>query len=1122
MSDLDLQHHKESVAQQYIDAWKKEFSDSEQSVISSISEKMQKTLVSDDVSVDTITQEFATILSADMIHKITIFLQEKKEILAKTNTVEDLEKLKADIKTEPYEPEPTNILKPLVGGWALELKQFVRSNKIEKQASKTLTEMIPELEKSSAEIIEKLNQRLMNPELTTRQKRGIKKLIKDFWNAEKAIGISSEALPLRKSLVQSEVLGADMLSKIKISDKALAELKAIKWDTALLSELAGKSTEEVKTILKSKGITNLSKDVFDILWKWAAKNMLSDTVHVLSEARGLWHIGKALRGIPFLDIGMAIYDGVEYYHQKKTARNNAHYAVKLGIYGGTAIAWLAARWGLIAAGPWGWVIAGWVAAEMAISHAMDVGYFDLDDFYHQSREDLKQQEIADLKLALVQAIAGNTRHDLSLNEQTYDMINSMTWSNNGKSKTAEDVMYTLIYKQEELKPTSDASITPTEASLKADIEARVAIRMEYLKSYLPGGDKVHELSSKIYHAQGMGTINQLLADSEVYAEIKKLWTPNKSLDTFKSEQLQALKSENSIVFEKLEKLAKNDPAQLSEFLQQIDSYEAAVKANEAMLQTWEENNTEAGEEWENTTVESTPEDALSYFTNSNKNEIIDEETDGEVIPEEEESNKVIIWQSIDFIKRYKKAKSLYGALPLVQITHEKFKTTENMLLNLAQGKDIVTGSIWFTANEAKKFLMDRDMEIGVEEYSTDLRQNIIYRLCKAFHSYTGANTMKDLELFCSSWKEGNANKRGIYFDAEKNIWKINNDYDSDIAIDFNLIQTQSVEQIITSRFQEAPTRKRVMVQSTIWSIDPSLWVIAESMLDKTEIKDMVDTPTETADNQLNKEFFETIKTVLTEEKERLNPAHKESVIATINSYITTNSQNEQYIILPWYLIQEAKRVWLGNFDYYFFANKWWKITALTTNEHISQKIGLPGIQCEYIEDQNGKENWTTTEKIQQAKIKTITPEVQKTVNKVNQIAEKIKNTAWAMIRSGRGEVTYDPLTEKLTSRNIGRKISEKNGKYIVEGCPLEYTSLDEAVHIAIVKNWFEWEYKKSHPDMNLTYESRIGRGKAIFADDSSRYGYDTKLLSEEFITKNLAGSFATESNQKLMIDYLSA
>ena len=129
---------------------------------------------------------------------------------------------------------------------------------------------------------------------------------------------------------------------------------------------------------------------------------------------------------------------------------------------------------------------------------------------------------------------------------------------------------------------------------------------------------------------------------------------------------------------------------------------------------------------------------------------------------------------------------------------------------------------------------------------------------------------------------------------------------------------------------------------------------------------------------------------------------------------------------------------------------------------MSRVMGLSGIEKQYIDDKDGQEKTLNEEQIQALVPQTLAPVKKEIISKINLITERIKKTAGEMMRSGRGEVTYDPLTEQLKSRKVSTKISEKNGKYILDDgkLTLEYTSMDEAINMAIVKNWFKGKYLK--------------------------------------------------------------
>ncbi len=69
---------------------------------------------------------------------------------------------------------------------------------------------------------------------------------------------------------------------------------------------------------------------------------------------------------------------------------------------------------------------------------------------------------------------------------------------------------------------------------------------------------------------------------------------------------------------------------------------------------------------------------------------------------------------------------------------------------------------------------------------------------------------------------------------------------------------------------------------------------------------MIDTPTETTDDYLNKELFAKIYKIISQEKQALAPESKEQTTKALQEYIALNAKNG-YVKLPYYLLNSIAR-----------------------------------------------------------------------------------------------------------------------------------------------------------------------------------------------------------------------
>ena len=365
----EIQQEKEHVASSYISAWKKELSDGEQKIISTIEERMKAALLSDDVSRTEILKEFKTMLSDAMIDKIALFLEEKKNILEKANTIDDLKKLKEDIATQPYIQNPLNTLKAGAVGLTADI---IKSRSINALKEKPID---PEAIKQSInDITKKIEFRLKEEkELASFEKKQMKKLIKEFKQMPDYIW-SSDALAKWKTLVDEKILPVDLLRKINLSNNAIESLKLIQSEW-LAAELVGKKIDEIKVVLSQKGITNLSDDVLEMISKGTTTSHVDDIIHVLSSTTKLSWFTKILNKIPLIDVAIMWYQTYEYGNGSQNEKETAQYALTMttGLIGACAP--------FVFAGPVGWLVIWWAIVVDIVGGKMIDNYHNIKKIF---------------------------------------------------------------------------------------------------------------------------------------------------------------------------------------------------------------------------------------------------------------------------------------------------------------------------------------------------------------------------------------------------------------------------------------------------------------------------------------------------------------------------------------------------------------------------------------------------------------------------------------------------------------------------------------------------------------------------------------------------------------------
>lgn len=188
-------------------------------------------------------------------------------------------------------------------------------------------------------------------------------------------------------------------------------------------------------------------------------------------------------------------------------------------------------------------------------------------------------------------------------------------------------------------------------------------------------------------------------------------------------------------------------------------------------------------------------------------------------------------------------------------------------------------------------------------------------MAKELYGYTGGNDIRALQAyFADTGDSKKKNALGIYFNIEKQQWKVNEDYAKDRTIDLHDLEKFSVDEVMYRWFP---------------------------MLVLQQTPDAIDTATESADDILNTEFVAKIRALVTEEKARISEKNKTVVQNNIRQYLTDHATSG-YVQLPFYLVEQAHRAGLGEFQYFYFSLDAQKtISALARHEYVSKQISLP-------------------------------------------------------------------------------------------------------------------------------------------------------------------------------------
>ncbi len=206
--------------------------------------------------------------------------------------------------------------------------------------------------------------------------------------------------------------------------------------------------------------------------------------------------------------------------------------------------------------------------------------------------------------------------------------------------------------------------------------------------------------------------------------------------------------------------------------------------------------------------------------------------------------------------------------------------------------------------------------------SDDPMQNVLYRLACELYGYTGENDKAQLMQFYS---EDVANNHGIYFSSER---KLNKDWLIDGGIDTRLVSGFPASQLDVKVEQIMKDKFKTLTSS-------------------------IDTPTETIDKNLQKEFESKLRSILKSELSYRTVEKQNEIKNQISAFVSKNTQGGKYIELPYYLLLQAKKAGFWDLQRQFFTMKNGKLETLVIKSELNEKKML-NAEVSYLSPQREK------------------------------------------------------------------------------------------------------------------------------------------------------------------------
>lgn len=577
-------------------------------------------------------------------------------------------------------------------------------------------------------------------------------------------------------------------------------LKKILGNKKLTQQLSKLDDEaEIIWILKTK-FPNSTDEVIATMAKTFAK---AKTVDEIKDVMNVMRMGKELKTIarigravfPLLDavgFGMSVWMHMQEseeadetkkrnFSRGKNKQQQANFHLALGA--ADAIASVTAL--CVASWPAGWIALGVGVWWYAVYELADRTFFDVRNFYLQNKEDYKKQTQYKLRQAILQStvrmgkeIESSVNEKIGLAGRNMDTIHV--------PQTLEDAYWGYIYGEEiddfsliktynpefpnepNIKNKKDKNYNQKFQELKSNttqewkqklkeyqeqrekLKKKIDLRLSYIRKYIPTDknkktEKYKQFSMAIKSENWLNFIEKVLENSKVYAKMKTetVWAVSwlSNINEYEKKYAEYLRKQQPVMFDKLEKLAKENPYQFEYLYQKLKVYK------NAMLE-------KAEKDGQKETFEIAGGFLEQYYEYYNFGKISIEKNTHQY-------NREYMWDVMGGIQATEYLENLWNK------EYTQIKTP--IYSDIEMKKDI--GLYAFNESFDKR-------EKGI---TNNVGQNILFDIAVRLYNYEGANSSLALMSFFSEEKK---NEFGIYYEDG---WKVNKDNRRDAHIDLEKI-----------------------------------------------------------------------------------------------------------------------------------------------------------------------------------------------------------------------------------------------------------------------------------------------------------------------------------------------
>lgn len=954
------------------------------------------------------------------------------------------------------------------------LMKKVEGIKVESTSAKQEISLI---QKQIDKAIDQSKSAAKNPKLSRSMRKNLENSSKKFWEVAASLqdGEVIEAWDARWKLGRD--MPADMLNALDPkSAKKLAELDDVTM--ALIAKST--SSDEIAQILEKKWITIVDKKIIQVLADMQDVANIQAFSTVLRFGKKLSPVLKGLSCFWALDVAFFGFDvrmwkesmnEADYIAKVNEARasitkNKAYFelamwaasiVLELGIIVACSSIGTAAGSIVPVLGNAAWLVIGLAVGTLVftVQELVNQLYYDKKIYFAQNKEDYVRQERTAIKQAILQStkeykLRGNKNiQNAALKKQGITTLEE-AWKaliiqeelekyQQGTSK--KNISWALLSKryysgsiQKDFFTTLSAQEKQQRKTESASMDKEVTSRMKYIQLYMtPNGDqkKQQAFMASIDAAQWIAYIEKIVGESDIYREMHD--SSNEYLPWF-----------TGTIEAYTQQLGKNLQQQ---YPKQYQVFESLSTQNRYLF------------EYICTGIQWFPLNEKGYTS----------------------QEYTAIQANHQFIRSFYHYKMLWRTKEQTQntsiaYTDYDYGYLERILINT----DEISKRWNFNTQEAKQYF-SKDMRINSKlatnyQVSSSTGQNIIYRMAREFHGYSGNNTMSELMSFYS---EATDDTKGIYYDKK---WKINNDENTfggdrwynkswkNFAIQW-VIGTAIINRCST-----------IDKGRNIDAIDKQN-MSAESVYAKFENMMLIESKVDVADQEITKELKNKIKTIISEEIATKAPAYKKQVEQKIKEFVISQSkmigesaeiqengaltytgkEHAGYVELPYELVIEAKKAKLGEVEKFLFKYEQGKIVAITSQVYTNTPLAFTTLPLVY-------------EKVTSLR-KSLTPQETHIISKVDEVKNQLSRIR--SVESRKEDMIFGGLEDELNipiaiEREMTQKVYERENLKQ----KLLYVDINEA------KSTLLQEWKSYYTYFNDTYIGMLATISQFYFNDN--------------------------------------